>query len=790
MSASIKRNRAKTPTHHSPRHPEEEQEAAHFRGSKRPHTEPYTARTPTNRKNKAASVSGTRDAVVQTPESDKKGTRNMAAEERNRDKPNDIIELKDDDISSPEARSGSASAAFSSSNRSFHGNTHGKQRHHRTLLDELSLSLDELMSTARANTSSSSAKAVSALETLRLLREISRDQKGQRLLQTHTKLLEKIVSAAGAFTNSQQDELKRTTPIDESMALAIAGMMYMVCQSGTNIDLVTKASLRTLIFIVQASLNASNAVGNKKENIETKRSQPKQAPKNALRARLQKKGGGQTQDSSNHNTNKNTSVMPMENNDSSQEMREAVAALLSDDVESTEDSGSKAAESPVQGPPSSESFEQSRANEEKWHIRNALLPVNKYAAADLSILCITRCISLGEPQNENGQSIKSYSSWSRRYIEKVANIKVYLGSQMALRPLIGFLVQTSHTYLENASSSGLIPLRLTNILRVLEHMCFMNKQNQESIVSSSMETGEMAVSSVPAVVLLVLDKALEKRMESPKDRKNEYTVFELFSTALRVVMNLANECELGYTAIGQPLPRDHRHSTMDDNATLTGIGILASSLYSCLDREHLNVIHFDEFLHTLGALTNCVEHSVENREKVAMTEVNSVAGPINFLALLAYVFRAINSRLQLPPLSENEDEPRTAEPTDGSDMSTEDLVAGAYITILIGCIVRESPQYLEIVIQGFKTYFDESAHWPPRETIEALLPVLRAFTALQLNAGVLTKEGLNQIQGVASGLSAAIHGGTPSADSFLNQPRGGTEVSNSGNDPFSFDVEE
>ena len=82
------------------------------------------------------------------------------------------------------------------------------QQHHRLLLDELALEIDELSSSTKSQKSGyekerkTPDRTMTALEILRLLYRLSSSQKGKRMLQTHTSLLEKIVTATSSFVRS------------------------------------------------------------------------------------------------------------------------------------------------------------------------------------------------------------------------------------------------------------------------------------------------------------------------------------------------------------------------------------------------------------------------------------------------------------------------------------------------------------------------------------------------------------------------------------------------------------
>lgn len=518
-------------------------------------------------------------------------------------------------------------------------------------------------------------------------------------------------------------------------------------------------------------------------------------PKNALRARLQKAKNNckpSCQVASSEQSKNREHTKP------SHEIRDAVSNLLTREPSAydTANGASILADSSL-----SNAFDRSQLEDEDRQIEAVLHHKNDYAAADLAVLCLARCISLGEPQSESGQAIKSYASWSRRYIEKVANIKAYLGGANAMKALTSYLTWATKKYLneDRKANEPQLHLRLIHCLTVFEHMCFMNTQNQKIIASTQVNPSVSSSThqeSIPTLTLQILAKSIVQGGRNPYLHKASPFVFELFSTGVRVLMNLANECKEGYTAIGSELqtyfynfgvPNAVSQTSSSSKQTLSGLDILASSLVVCLKENTLEIQHFDEFLHALGALTNCVEHSPTNREKIGRINVCFSDRQINFLHLLTCVFRKNRSRLQLPDLDteQNDESNATKHGVDDTDMSTEDLISAAYITIFLGCVLRGSSSNLLLVQEGFNQDFGEFPFHPPKENIASLLPVLRAFTALQLNAGVLTKEGLNQINRIAEELKTTIYG----EDANKNQASSSSvpEHTATYSDPFSFD---
>ncbi|KAJ0402975.1 hypothetical protein P43SY_009232 [Pythium insidiosum] len=145
---------------------------------------------------------------------------------------------------------------------------------------------------------------------------------------------------------------------------------------------------------------------------------------------------------------------------------------------------------------------------------------------------------------------------------------------------------------------------------------------------------------------------------------------------------------------------------------------------------------YDSYLLLLSAITNCVEHSPENRLALSDLDLSALAcdhGLDVFRSssvcglLVSFFLSRVTSYVRLIELSESQDLSSAA--LESESWVPEDVILGGCTSLLLGCLMTDSSYHSAIILGAL-----------PDNSPRLLLRALGAFVALHSQIGALTPE--------------------------------------------------
>ncbi|KAJ0404383.1 hypothetical protein ATCC90586_003126 [Pythium insidiosum] len=145
---------------------------------------------------------------------------------------------------------------------------------------------------------------------------------------------------------------------------------------------------------------------------------------------------------------------------------------------------------------------------------------------------------------------------------------------------------------------------------------------------------------------------------------------------------------------------------------------------------------YDSYLLLLSAITNCVEHSPENRLALSDLDLSALAcdhGIDVFRSssvcglLVSFFLSRVTSYVRLIELSESQDLSSAA--LESESWVPEDVILGGCTSLLLGCLMTDSSYHSAIILGAL-----------PDNSPRLLLRALGAFVALHSQIGALTPE--------------------------------------------------
>ncbi|GLD96862.1 hypothetical protein PINS_up005545 [Pythium insidiosum] len=146
---------------------------------------------------------------------------------------------------------------------------------------------------------------------------------------------------------------------------------------------------------------------------------------------------------------------------------------------------------------------------------------------------------------------------------------------------------------------------------------------------------------------------------------------------------------------------------------------------------------YDSLLLLLSAITNCVEHSAENRAALCDLNLSQLAMEDHGLdvfrsstvcaLLVSFFLSRVTSYLRLIELSENQDLSSAA--MEHESWVPEDVILGGCTSLLLGCLMKGSSYHTAVILGAL-----------PDNSPRLLLRALSAFVALHSQIGALTPE--------------------------------------------------